>query len=468
MSDEAENRQLVDAIVEFLRGELNSRDDLTSEDRDSLDIAIECLEIAYGLESHNPRNRRVRRPLIDVFNQIIHPPTVKDRLQAERLKNEGNEKMAEHHYAEAVAAYTQAIELDKWNAIYFCNRAGANIALQNYHDAIEDCKEALALNPDYAKAFGRMGQAYAMMEQPRKALRCFQQAVQLEPDNERYLHNLRTAESQAATIPPRTQMSQNILNSFLVTPNHQPSSGTLTIITEIAQTNSDNSSTETHQHNETLQSDLCGEAQAESETQPNNSQTQNILHLALPLILGILGHLSEDSSNENENIERRSEENFRQMNPETRLFSFAPPSETNENNANTLETSNFDSSYCNSVGADVQATNNSEIIKQESETEKPNFYHFPSIGKNETEMVEKMESPGLKATQSGTNIEKHEQKSKNASDVNRLENTGITDLEDSLQIDSDASIETTGANATSVANSEVHTHSDTPTQKNGI
>ena len=36
-------------------------------------------------------------------------------------------------------------------------RAAAYIKLENYDKGTEDCKKAISLNPDYARAYGRLG-----------------------------------------------------------------------------------------------------------------------------------------------------------------------------------------------------------------------------------------------------------------------------------------------------------------------
>lgn len=40
---------------------------------------------------------------------------------------------------------------------YLCCRAVAFLKLQEYQKAIDDCERALELDPDYSKAYGRLG-----------------------------------------------------------------------------------------------------------------------------------------------------------------------------------------------------------------------------------------------------------------------------------------------------------------------
>ncbi|GFR27629.1 retrovirus-related Pol polyprotein from transposon 17.6 [Trichonephila clavata] len=229
LHDEENTRRLVLAIIDFLQSQLVSRHDLSLEDRDGLEIAIECLEMAYGLEDNEHIQRR---SLLDMFTQVSNPVSIQDKLQAESFKASGNDKMSQEQYREAEVDYSKAIELDRWNAVYFCNRAGARIKLEQLFEAISDCRQALLLNPDYAKAYGRMGQAYALMQRPRRAARCYRQALELEPDNERYRNNLNVAENQAAQQPNAEMgtLLQSIFSSILSgSPNQRGPSGGLSM-----------------------------------------------------------------------------------------------------------------------------------------------------------------------------------------------------------------------------------------------
>lgn len=43
------------------------------------------------------------------------------------------------------------------NAVYYCNRAAAYSRVEKHTDAISDCREAIKLDPNYGKAYGRLG-----------------------------------------------------------------------------------------------------------------------------------------------------------------------------------------------------------------------------------------------------------------------------------------------------------------------
>jgi tetratricopeptide (TPR) repeat protein len=81
-------------------------------------------------------------------------PQQKEQL-AEKLKSEGNRLMQMKKYNEALEKYTDAINLNPINPIYYANRAQAYISLQKYEEAIADCNNCLLLDRKNAKAYFR-------------------------------------------------------------------------------------------------------------------------------------------------------------------------------------------------------------------------------------------------------------------------------------------------------------------------
>lgn len=67
--------------------------------------------------------------------------------------------------------------------------------------AVEDCKRAIDMDPNYGKAYGRMGLAYSSMEKHREAIECFKKALEIEPENESYKTNLALAEEKSRQPP---------------------------------------------------------------------------------------------------------------------------------------------------------------------------------------------------------------------------------------------------------------------------
>jgi small glutamine-rich tetratricopeptide repeat-containing protein alpha len=124
-------------------------------------------------------------------------PSEADKNTAEKLKNDGNELMKVSNFEAAVQKYTEAIKLVK-SAVFFCNRAAAYSKLEQHDLSIQDCRAALALDPQYAKAYGRMGLALSAQSRYTEAVDAYRTAVELDPTNETYKSNLEIAESKVA------------------------------------------------------------------------------------------------------------------------------------------------------------------------------------------------------------------------------------------------------------------------------
>ncbi|PIO27351.1 hypothetical protein AB205_0083510 [Aquarana catesbeiana] len=130
-----------------------------------------------------------------------------DIEKAEQLKDEGNNYMKEQNYEAAVECYSQAVELDPNNAVYYCNRAAAHSQLGHHEDAITDCEKAISIDEKYSKAYGRMGRALAALNKYKEAISSYQKALDLDPENESYKSYLKIAEQKVRQVPsPRSHM----------------------------------------------------------------------------------------------------------------------------------------------------------------------------------------------------------------------------------------------------------------------
>lgn len=119
--------------------------------------------------------------LASLIESAPKPSASNQREAAEKFKNEGNDFIVKKKPAEAVNCYTQAIELDPTNAVYYCNRAAAYAMLNEHFKVVEDAKESIELNPSYSKAYNRLGKAYLALGEPDEAVIAFEKAAELEP-----------------------------------------------------------------------------------------------------------------------------------------------------------------------------------------------------------------------------------------------------------------------------------------------
>ncbi|XP_059553230.1 small glutamine-rich tetratricopeptide repeat-containing protein alpha [Myotis daubentonii] len=208
-------KRLAYAIIRFLHDQLR-HGGLLSDAQESLEVAIQCLETAFGVTLEDS-NLALTQTLPEIFEAAagkempqnrrspeVTPPSEEDSAEAERLKTEGNEQMKVENFEAAVHFYGKAIELNPANAVYFCNRAAAYSKLGNYAGAVQDCERAICIDPSYSKAYGRMGLALSSLNKHAEAVAYYKKALELDPDNETYKSNLKIAELKLREAPSPT------------------------------------------------------------------------------------------------------------------------------------------------------------------------------------------------------------------------------------------------------------------------
>ncbi len=100
---------------------------------------------------------------------------------AEKAKEIANQAFKDHRYNDAVIGYTEAIEHDPKNPIYYSNRAVSNIRLEAFGSAIQDATKALDLDSNFKKAYYHRGSAAFALSHFRDAVSDFRAAARLAP-----------------------------------------------------------------------------------------------------------------------------------------------------------------------------------------------------------------------------------------------------------------------------------------------
>lgn len=98
------------------------------------------------------------------------------KMMADSKKSAGNELYKAGNFMGAIDAYSEAIEMDPKNAIYFANRSACHLALKNFKDALEDAKIALGFDSLYVKAILRLGKAQIALGQLEEAIKTYKRA----------------------------------------------------------------------------------------------------------------------------------------------------------------------------------------------------------------------------------------------------------------------------------------------------
>lgn len=192
MSD-IEAKFFVRSFIRFLNGQL-VQPNFSSDSRESLEVAIQCLENVYEIEQEEGDNSQENPlnhiDLFEVYRGAFTNVSPERKQEAENLKNEGNRLMKEEKYQEALNTYSKAISQDATNPVFYCNRAAAYSRLGDYQSAADDCRMSLRYDPNYSKAYGRLGLACSKMNKNEQALEAYQNALRIEPDNQDYKNNM--------------------------------------------------------------------------------------------------------------------------------------------------------------------------------------------------------------------------------------------------------------------------------------
>eukprot|EP00624_Nannochloropsis_granulata_P007393 evm.model.NODE_7452_length_1495_cov_21.506355.1 len=106
-------------------------------------------------------------------------------------KKEGDAAFTHGQYQKAIEAWTEALAVDPTHkqvcARLYNNRATAYAKMRKHADAVSDCKQALALDPQYLKALKRKAESLFVLggeENLEQCLRDYETAAGLAPEEE--------------------------------------------------------------------------------------------------------------------------------------------------------------------------------------------------------------------------------------------------------------------------------------------
>ncbi|KAI8896823.1 hypothetical protein BC833DRAFT_78752 [Globomyces pollinis-pini] len=158
MTDQSK-KQLAFAVCEFLQE--NIQDGTIAEDnQESIQVAIQCISDAFNFDLESDKSLSIHpqslQSLFSVFlkTQSNLKKTVPQKKKvpeqkpinkelAEDLKSQGNKLLAAKDFHAAIEKYTEAIDNDGTNAVYFANRAAAYSQAGDHTAAAIDARTAL-------------------------------------------------------------------------------------------------------------------------------------------------------------------------------------------------------------------------------------------------------------------------------------------------------------------------------------
>ena len=120
-----------------------------------------------------------------------------DLTTCEQFKDEGNKELKNSNFDKAVEQYTKAIDLAKKEdsrvpknkvAIYYANRAFAQIKLESYGLAIEDAQVSISNNPEYEKAYLRLAFSSEVLQHYKGAYAAYLKAFELSGKKDQFIY----------------------------------------------------------------------------------------------------------------------------------------------------------------------------------------------------------------------------------------------------------------------------------------
>nr|XP_001097243.3 sperm-associated antigen 1 isoform X1 [Macaca mulatta]XP_015001270.2 sperm-associated antigen 1 isoform X1 [Macaca mulatta]XP_015001271.2 sperm-associated antigen 1 isoform X1 [Macaca mulatta]XP_015001272.2 sperm-associated antigen 1 isoform X1 [Macaca mulatta] len=149
---------------------------------DKFDVEKECLKIDEDYKEKTVIDKSHFSKIETRIDTAGLTEKEKDFL-AIREKEKGNEAFNSGDYEEAVMYYTRSISALP-TVVAYNNRAQAEIKLQNWNSAFQDCEKVLELEPGNIKALLRRATTYKHQNKLQEAIEDLSKVLDVEPDNE--------------------------------------------------------------------------------------------------------------------------------------------------------------------------------------------------------------------------------------------------------------------------------------------
>ncbi|XP_072536083.1 sperm-associated antigen 1 [Salminus brasiliensis] len=153
------------------------------QDWDKFDVEKECAKID-GSVTKNESPAIINDGLPKIQRKIDTTALTEQEkvVLANHEKDKGNEAFRSSDYEEAVAYYTRSLYIMPTTTAYN-NRAQAEIKLQRWNNALNDCERVLQLEPHNTKALLRRATAHKQLENLQMAHDDITAVLRLEPHN---------------------------------------------------------------------------------------------------------------------------------------------------------------------------------------------------------------------------------------------------------------------------------------------
>jgi len=102
---------------------------------------------------------------------------------AAAFKEKGNKHLQAGEFDEAIAAYTEAINLSPKEHVFFSNRSAAYLSKGDAASALSDGERCIALDASWAKGYSRKGAALHALKQYEEAIQAYEKGLEIAPND---------------------------------------------------------------------------------------------------------------------------------------------------------------------------------------------------------------------------------------------------------------------------------------------
>lgn len=120
------------------------------------------------------------------------------KAHANLFKDEGNAAFEAGDIEKSIHLYSQAIDIDPDNHVFYSNRSAAYMKVDSKSKALWDAEKCVSLAPNWSKGYNRLGVAQQSLRRFDAAIETFKKGIERDPNNQTLWSALRSAEEAFA------------------------------------------------------------------------------------------------------------------------------------------------------------------------------------------------------------------------------------------------------------------------------
>jgi len=104
-------------------------------------------------------------------------------MSAASFKDKGNAFLQAKQFDEAIKAYTEAINIEPTDHVFFSNRSAAYLSKGDAVNALSDSQRCIELKKDWPKGYTRKGASLHALRRYEDAIKAYQDGLSIAPED---------------------------------------------------------------------------------------------------------------------------------------------------------------------------------------------------------------------------------------------------------------------------------------------